>query len=171
MGESKRVRKRERAKERARERKRKRERALDSDRAMEGGEAPRGQAPVRSSPPKPARVEVLGLKIQGFGVRLQSMRVMVQLILTPSSQDSSQVKFTSRASAMCSGSKAGSYVRLVDFVSLNSRLENNREEEEPAITHTILVCSSLPHYLPKSTPRSAQVLLREAISPKVNLRQ
>ena len=31
---------------------------------------------------------------------------------------------------MCSGSKAGSYFRLIDFVSLNSRLESNEEEEE-----------------------------------------
>jgi len=32
---------------------------------------------------------------------------------------------------MCSGSEAGSYVRLIDFVlctSLNSRLESNKEE-------------------------------------------
>ena len=31
---------------------------------------------------------------------------------------------------VCSGSEAGSYVRLIDFVSLNSRLESNREKEE-----------------------------------------
>jgi len=32
---------------------------------------------------------------------------------------------------MCSGSEAGSYVRLIDFcVSLNSRLESNEEEAE-----------------------------------------
>jgi len=29
----------------------------------------------------------------------------------------------------CSGSEAGSYLRLIDFVSLNSRFENNKEEE------------------------------------------
>ena len=31
---------------------------------------------------------------------------------------------------MCSGSEAGSYLRLIDIVSLNSRLECNKEEEE-----------------------------------------
>ena len=31
---------------------------------------------------------------------------------------------------MCSGSEAGSYLRLMDFVSLNSRLESNEEEEK-----------------------------------------
>ena len=31
---------------------------------------------------------------------------------------------------MCTGSEAGSYLRLKDIVSLNSRLESNREEEE-----------------------------------------
>jgi len=31
---------------------------------------------------------------------------------------------------MCSGSEAGSYLRLIDFVSLNSRLESNKEEED-----------------------------------------
>jgi len=32
---------------------------------------------------------------------------------------------------MCSGSEAGSYLRLTDFaISLNSRLESNKEEEE-----------------------------------------
>ena len=31
---------------------------------------------------------------------------------------------------MCSGSEAGSYLRLIDFVSLNSRLESNKEERE-----------------------------------------
>ena len=31
---------------------------------------------------------------------------------------------------MCSGSEAGSYLRLIDVVSFNSRLENNQEEEE-----------------------------------------
>jgi len=30
---------------------------------------------------------------------------------------------------MCSGSEAGSYLRRIDFVSLNSRLESNEEEE------------------------------------------
>ena len=30
---------------------------------------------------------------------------------------------------MCSGSEAGSYLRLIDFVPLNSRLESNQEEE------------------------------------------
>jgi len=31
---------------------------------------------------------------------------------------------------MCSGSEAGSDSRLIDFVSLNSRLESNKEEED-----------------------------------------
>jgi len=31
---------------------------------------------------------------------------------------------------MCSGSEEGSYLRLIDFLSLNSRLESNKEEEE-----------------------------------------
>jgi len=31
---------------------------------------------------------------------------------------------------MCSGSEEGTYLRLIDFVSLNSRLESNKEEEE-----------------------------------------
>ena len=30
---------------------------------------------------------------------------------------------------MCSGSEEGSYLRLVDFASLNSRLESVKEEE------------------------------------------
>jgi len=41
-----------------------------------------------------------------------------------------------RGSEMCSGSEAGSYLRLMDFfVSLNSRLESNKEErrEEPCV--------------------------------------
>ena len=29
---------------------------------------------------------------------------------------------------MCSGSKEGSYLRLIDFLSLNSKLESNKEE-------------------------------------------
>ena len=41
---------------------------------------------------------------------------------------------------MCSGSEAGSYLRLIDFfVSLNSRLESNKEEEKkngPAMEET-----------------------------------
>jgi len=31
---------------------------------------------------------------------------------------------------MCSGSEAGLYLRLIDFVSLTARLESNKEEEE-----------------------------------------
>jgi len=31
---------------------------------------------------------------------------------------------------MCSGSDAGTFLRLIDFVSLNYRLESNKEEEE-----------------------------------------
>jgi len=31
---------------------------------------------------------------------------------------------------MCSGTEAGSYLRLIDCVSLNSRLESNKEEAE-----------------------------------------
>ena len=31
---------------------------------------------------------------------------------------------------MCSGSEAGSYLRLIDYVSLNARIESNNEEEE-----------------------------------------
>jgi len=36
---------------------------------------------------------------------------------------------------MCSGSEAGSYLRLIDFVSLNSGLESHKEEKkkEPAL--------------------------------------
>jgi len=30
---------------------------------------------------------------------------------------------------MCSGSEAGSYLRLIDFVSFDSRLESNKEEK------------------------------------------
>jgi len=33
---------------------------------------------------------------------------------------------------MCSGSEAGSYLRLTDFVLLNSRLESHTEEEDGA---------------------------------------
>ena len=43
---------------------------------------------------------------------------------------------------MCSGSEAGSYLRLVDFVSLNSRLEGNKEEVKkgaPALGNEVLV--------------------------------
>ena len=32
--------------------------------------------------------------------------------------------------SMCSGSEVGSYLRLIDCVSLNSRLESIKEEEE-----------------------------------------
>ena len=31
---------------------------------------------------------------------------------------------------MCTDSEAGSYLRLIDIVALNSRLESNKEEEE-----------------------------------------
>jgi len=31
---------------------------------------------------------------------------------------------------MSSGSEAGSYFRLIEFVSLNTRLESNKEEEK-----------------------------------------
>jgi hypothetical protein len=31
---------------------------------------------------------------------------------------------------MCSGFEEGSHLRLIDFVSLNSRLESNSEEEK-----------------------------------------
>ena len=31
---------------------------------------------------------------------------------------------------MCSGSEAGSYLRLIDFVSLNSRLDSNKARRE-----------------------------------------
>jgi hypothetical protein len=31
---------------------------------------------------------------------------------------------------MCSSSEAGSHSKLIDFVSLNSRLESNKEEEK-----------------------------------------
>jgi len=34
-----------------------------------------------------------------------------------------------RRATQC-GSEAGSYLRRIDFVSLNSRLESNKEEEE-----------------------------------------
>jgi len=30
----------------------------------------------------------------------------------------------------CVGGEEGSYLRLIDFISLNSRLESNKEEEE-----------------------------------------
>ena len=33
---------------------------------------------------------------------------------------------------MCSGSEEGSYLRLLDFVSFNSRLESNKEEGRKA---------------------------------------
>ena len=33
-----------------------------------------------------------------------------------------------RCTEMCTGSEAGSYFRLIDIVSLNSRLESNKEE-------------------------------------------
>jgi hypothetical protein len=39
---------------------------------------------------------------------------------------------------MCSGSEAGSYLRLIDFVSLNYRLESNREEDEEACHSRLL---------------------------------
>ena len=31
---------------------------------------------------------------------------------------------------LCSGSESGSHSRLIDFVSRNSRLESNKEEDE-----------------------------------------
>jgi len=35
---------------------------------------------------------------------------------------------------MCSGSEEGSYLRLIDFLSLNSRLESNKQEEEKGVS-------------------------------------
>jgi len=48
---------------------------------------------------------------------------------------------------MCNGAKAGSYSRLTYFVSLNSRLESHKEEEER--------CRSVPHLLAK--PCASQI--------------
>ena len=52
---------------------------------------------------------------------------------------------------MCSGSEAGSYLRLTDFaISLNSRLESNKEEEE-------WICDQrewMSAYLPQPQPGS-----------------
>ena len=39
-------------------------------------------------------------------------------------------QFKNYFTEMCSGSEEGSYLSLIDFVSLNSRLESNKEEEE-----------------------------------------
>ena len=39
---------------------------------------------------------------------------------------------------MCSGSEAASYLRLIDFVSLNSRLERNEQAEEGRGTWAML---------------------------------
>ena len=39
-------------------------------------------------------------------------------------------QFKNCITEMCSGSEAGSYSRLIDFVSLNSRLESHKEREE-----------------------------------------
>jgi len=39
-------------------------------------------------------------------------------------------EFVYQVPEMCSGSEEGSYLRLIDFVSLNSGLESNIEEEE-----------------------------------------
>jgi len=36
---------------------------------------------------------------------------------------------------MCSGSEEGSYFRLIDFLSLNSRLESNKEEKKKEANH------------------------------------
>ena len=41
----------------------------------------------------------------------------------------SQLK-NNRFTEICSGSEKGSYLRLIDVVSLNSRLESSKEEEE-----------------------------------------
>ena len=35
-----------------------------------------------------------------------------------------------RCTDLCTGSEAGSYLRLIDIVSLNSRRESNKEKEE-----------------------------------------
>ena len=43
---------------------------------------------------------------------------------------------------VCSGSEEGSCVRLVDFVSLSSRLESNQEEEEGAASLAASAVSS-----------------------------
>ena len=48
---------------------------------------------------------------------------------------------------MCSGSEEGSYLRLTDFVSLNSRRESNKEaeEEQAAFCMTSIQERNTPH--------------------------
>jgi len=45
---------------------------------------------------------------------------------------------------MCSGSEAGSYLKLIDFVSLNSRLDSDKEEEEEEDTFSTRLVASSP---------------------------
>jgi len=44
---------------------------------------------------------------------------------------------------MCSGSEEGSYLRLIHFVSLNSRLESKKEEDKPPAGNTQRVTKPL----------------------------
>ena len=45
--------------------------------------------------------------------------------------DPSEAELAPVDTEMCSGSEAGSYLTLLNFVSLNSRLKSNQEEEKP----------------------------------------
>ena len=46
---------------------------------------------------------------------------------------------------MCSGSEAGSYLRLIDVVSLYSRLESNKMEKKKKIPFASVVRLHSPH--------------------------
>jgi len=64
---------------------------------------------------------------------------------------------------MCSGSQAGSYLRLIDLVSLHSRLESNKEEEEKNPTLTPRTCGetvSPPNQAGKHDSLRAELALR-----------
>jgi len=52
----------------------------------------------------------------------------------------------------CSGSEAGSYLRLIDFRSLNSRLESNKTEEEKTWPHL----DARGQHRPRRPPRGPQ---------------
>jgi len=55
---------------------------------------------------------------------------------------------------MCSGSEAGSYLRLIDFCITQLRSESNKEEEDrnPATTQTLLVPYTLNLETSNATP-------------------
>jgi len=59
---------------------------------------------------------------------------------------------------MCSGSEEGSYLRLIDFLSLNSRLETNKEEEDRGVQEGYEV---LPQVMRGDDPARGRVGMRQ----------